>query len=248
VVCIITPRGALVAGLSDRVPVLVHCSQRDCPASNPMNSMLGIAYSRQAALHRLGSGGACSGACWFVQRMLCVSQLNVAIIDVCATLQDEIEIVSALAGAFQAACNANPPPPPGHSHLMPMLLRASLPNLPSAPRPTLHGTLLRPAAAVNFTPLHCARVYQCALAATLMHPTCSHAATDAAVDSARMFRSGLLSIEQTRELVPLVPSDPLVRPPAATEPMAANASRASTSTTVFCSMPAPCCACHAHTQ
>lgn len=66
----------------------------------------------------------------------------------------------------------------------------------------LTGTLLQPAVSVSLTQLHRMRVLDCLLSARLMHG-------DGDTSDDR-FRSGLLSIEQSRSLVPLLHSDPMV--------------------------------------
>jgi hypothetical protein len=79
----------------------------------------------------------------------------------------------------------------------------------------LTGTLVRPSMNLSFTPLHRCRVYECRLAAALMHEAFSERAACAA-DSAEgcgMFRSGPLTVDQSRSLVPLDVSDSLVRSP-----------------------------------
>ena len=68
----------------------------------------------------------------------------------------------------------------------------------------LSGTLLQPAAPLKLTQLKSMRVLESMLSARLMKPgACVGVGGDA-------FRSGLLSIEQSRALVPLLHRDPMV--------------------------------------
>lgn len=127
-------------------------------------------------------------------------------------MQDEPTTVNGLAASLQAACNASSTL--RMCHLLPIELTAA----PAQPQDSseavpdgcaaaiLSGTLLGPAAPLKLTQLNRMRVLECMLYARLMRPAaCEGAAGDA-------FRSGLLSIEQSRALVPLLHSDPMVRP------------------------------------
>lgn len=130
------------------------------------------------------------------------------------SLQDDVATVSSLASAFQAACNTSSLP--RLCHLLPMELTAALcnptqllypppagePAPRSGPSVQLSGIVLQPNVSVSLTQLHRMKVLQCMLSARLMHGV--------AEDEDERFRSGLLSIEQSRSLVPLLYADPMV--------------------------------------
>lgn len=131
----------------------------------------------------------------------------------CSRVQDEIADVSSLADRFQAACNACARTRCTYSRLLPMCLSVQH-DARSASR-ELRGMLLRPAAAMTFTPLHRMRVYECVLAASLAYEADALDAPAArkGTDYVHSFRHGLLTIDQSRSLVPLQATDPLVRCP-----------------------------------
>lgn len=132
----------------------------------------------------------------------------------CVCVQDEIAVVSSLASAFQAACNTSSLP--RLCHLLPMQLTAALSTpfesaypkpeseeaQPAEPPVQLSGIVLQPNVSVSLTQLHRMKVLQCMLTARLMHGGAEN-------EDAR-FRSGVLSIEQSRSLVPLLHVDPMV--------------------------------------
>ena len=131
-----------------------------------------------------------------------------------SVLQDEIAVVSSLASAFQAACNTSSLP--RLCHLLPMHLTAALSTPLESAYPTseaegdqaaeppvqLSGTVLQPNVSVSLTQLHRMKVLECMLTARLMH--------GGAENEDDRFRSGVLSIEQSRSLVPLLHVDPMV--------------------------------------
>lgn len=119
--------------------------------------------------------------------------------------------MNGLAAAFQAACNASSTV--RLCHLLPLELSV-LPQQSSdaapaePPKPAmLSGMVVQPAAPLKLTQLNRMRVLESMLSARLMRP----AASDGTAGEA--FRSGLLSIEQSRSLVLLLHGDPMVRPP-----------------------------------
>eukprot|EP00892_Ulva_mutabilis_P009300 jgi/Ulvmu1/6742/UM030_0077.1 len=120
---------------------------------------------------------------------------------------DEATIVNGLAATFQAACSASSTV--RLCHLLPLELTVAplpQPDEEGAPTPqTAHltGTVVQPAAPLKLTQLHRMRVLESMLSARLMRP----GASDGTAGEA--FRSGLLSIEQSRALVPLLHGDPM---------------------------------------
>lgn len=125
----------------------------------------------------------------------------------------DVATVGALAGMFQAACNAATSAAPA-SRLLPLQLRLQLDRSLDAPQLRLSGMLLRAAAPLRLTPLHRMRVMSCVLAASLAHQAASvtsEPATLRGLASGAAFRSGPLTLDQSRALVPLQSSDPLVR-------------------------------------
>ena len=130
-------------------------------------------------------------------------------------MQDEIAAVSSLASAFQAACNTSSLP--RLCHLLPMQLTAGLSTPLESAYPTagpegdqaaeppvqLSGTVLQPNVSVSLTQLHRMKVLECMLTARLLHGGAEH--------EDDRFCSGVLSIEQSRSLVPLLHVDPMVR-------------------------------------
>lgn len=125
-------------------------------------------------------------------------------------MQDERTTVNGLAASFQAACNTSSTL--RMCHVLPLVLTAA-PAQPEAnseaapdgsPGAVLSGMLLQPAAPLKLTQLNRMRVLESMLSARLMQPAAYMGASGDA------FRTGLLSIEQSRELVPLLHSDPMV--------------------------------------
>ena len=119
----------------------------------------------------------------------------------------DVTLVSALAIKFQAACNASQPCLP----VLPMQLSLVRQGAQAGGSSwSLQGMCVRATAPITFTPLHRARVYECVLSASLMQSSLSESADGMAAGHA--FRQGLLTVDQTRAAVPLLTTDPLVRP------------------------------------
>jgi hypothetical protein len=121
-------------------------------------------------------------------------------------VQDDITAISTLASNFQAACDSQLPIT--HSRLLPFTLQTC--RRPGGAVEVI-GTLVRPAMSLTFTPLHRCRIYECRLAASLMHEAASEQAALTAAEGSGMFRTGPLTVDQSRSLVPLDVSDNLVR-------------------------------------
>lgn len=125
-------------------------------------------------------------------------------------MQDEATVVNGLAAAFQAACSASSTK--RLCHLLPLELTvAPVPqdHDPAASPPQtalLSGMVVQPAAPLKLTQLNRMRVLESMLSARLMRPAASEGS------AGDEFRSGVLSIEQSRALVPLLHGDPMVCP------------------------------------
>jgi hypothetical protein len=109
-----------------------------------------------------------------------------------------------LAATFEASCQCQ------QFKLLDML-PAVLTVAASSADVHLSGVILRPAVHGRITPIHRMRVVHCALAASLQMDSSLARRNSGVAGVARPHSSGLLTVDQSRALVPLECSDPLVR-------------------------------------